>query len=65
VGRWWWRFLERFGVPTVRRPPLVHQQLVGFGALAYLLSVTVHYALQGLEESAALAQRELQSQIAA
>lgn len=66
VGRWWWRFLERFGVPAdASATPSFISMLVGFGALAYLLSVTVHYALQGLEESAALAQRELQSQIAA
>jgi LytS/YehU family sensor histidine kinase len=38
---------------------------MGFGALAYLLSVTVHYALQAIEDSAGLRQRELQSEISA
>lgn len=66
VGRWWWRVLGRLGVPVdaAATPPFI-SMLVGFGALAYLLSVTVHYALQALEESSALAQRELQSQVAA
>ncbi len=66
VGRWWWKVLERMGVPAdAASSPSFISLLMGFGALAYLLSVTVHYALQAVEESTALAQRELQSQIAA
>ncbi len=66
VGRWWWRALSRMGVPgDVASSPSFVSLLLGFGALAYLLSVTVHYALQAMEESAALAHRELQSQIGA
>jgi two-component system sensor histidine kinase AlgZ len=66
LGRWWWRFLGRIGVPADGAASSSFVSLlVGFGALAYLLSVTVHYALQALEESAALAQKELQSQIMA
>ncbi len=66
VGRWWWRVLDRMGVPAeAASSPSFISLLMGFGALAYLLSVTVHYALQAVEESTALAQRELQSQIAA
>lgn len=66
VGRWWWRALDGMGVPAeAASSPSFISLLMGFGALAYLLSVTVHYALQAVEESTALAQRELQSQIAA
>jgi len=66
VGRWWWRFLGRFGVPgDAAASPTFVSLLLGFGALAYLLSVTVQYALQATEDSAALAQRDLQLQIAA
>jgi signal transduction histidine kinase len=66
LGRTWWRFLGRIGVPAdAALTSSFVSMLVGFGALAYLLSVTVHYALQALEESAALAQSELKSQIAA
>lgn len=66
AGRWWWRFLGRFGLPGgAAETPSFVSLLVGFGALAYLLSVTVHYALQAIEDSAALAQRDLQLQIAA
>jgi sensor histidine kinase YesM len=66
VGRWWWRWLARFGVSVdAAATSSFVSLLVGVGALAYLLSLTVHYALQALEESAALAQRELKSQIAA
>ena len=38
---------------------------VGVGTLGYLLSVTVHYLLQGFEESAEAGQRLLRSEIAA
>jgi signal transduction histidine kinase len=66
VGRWWWRFLGRFGVPgDVAANPSFVSLLLGFGALAYLLSLTVQYALQATEDSASLAQRDLQLQIAA
>jgi len=66
VGRWWWRFLGRMDAPVeVADAPSFVSLLLGFGALAYLLSVTVHYALQAIEESGALAQRGLESQVAA
>src|SRR5688572_859026 len=66
AGRWWWRFLGRFGVPgEAAASPTFFGLLLGFGALAYLLSMTVQYALQATEDSAGLAQRDLQSQIAA
>jgi signal transduction histidine kinase len=66
AGRWWWRFLGRFGVPgEAAASPAFVSLLLGFGALAYLLSVTVQYALQATEDSAGLAQRDLQLQIAA
>jgi LytS/YehU family sensor histidine kinase len=66
AGRWWWRFLGRFGIPgDAAASPTFVSLLLGFGALAYLLSVTVQYALQATEDSAALAQRDLQLQIAA
>lgn len=66
AGRMWWRFLGRFGLPAeALASPSFISLLMGFGALAYLLSLTVQYALQGMEDTAALAQRDLQLQIAA
>ncbi len=64
IGQMWWQALGRFGWPPAPGSSLV-TLLVGFGALAYLMSVTVHYTVQAVEASAALARRELQSQIAA
>jgi two-component system, LytTR family, sensor histidine kinase AlgZ len=66
AGRSWWRLLGRYGMPLdAAATPSFISVLLGFGALAYLLSVTVQYALQAMEDSADLAQRDLQSQIAA
>jgi len=66
TGRWWWRTLGRFGLsPDAADAPSFASLLVGFGALAYLLSITVHYAVQAIEDSAELARRDLQLQIAA
>jgi two-component system sensor histidine kinase AlgZ len=64
VGEWWWGALEGMGLPPAPGPSLV-TLLAGFGGMAYLMSVTVHYVVQAVEASADLAQRELQSQIAA
>ena len=66
AARWWWKFLGRFGMPVdaVASPTFI-SLLMGFGALTYLLTVTVQYAVQAMEDSADLAKRDLQSQIAA
>ena len=64
VGEWWWSALGRLGLLPAPGPSLV-TLLAGFGGMAYLMSVTVHYVVQAVEASAELAQRELQSQIAA
>jgi len=66
VGKWWWMVLGRFGLSgDAAASPSFVSLLLGFGALAYLLSVTVQYALQATEESAELARRDLELQIAA
>jgi hypothetical protein len=64
LGRFWWATVERLGfvMPVEARAPLA-ALLVGFGALVYLLSVTVHYLLQASELSAAAERRVLESQI--
>jgi len=64
LGEWWWSVLGRMGLPPVPEP-LLNTLLAGFGGMAYLMSVTVHYTVQAVEASADLAQKELQSQIAA
>jgi len=65
LGRIWWAALVGAGVEMSEASggPLV-VLLVGLGAVAYLLSVTVHYVLQAVEESAAAARRALESQVA-
>jgi len=63
-GQVWWGTLSRIGMPPAPGTPLV-TLLAGFGGMAYLMSVTVHYTVQAVEGGAELARRELQSQIAA
>jgi len=63
-GQVWWGTLSRIGMPPAPGTPLV-TLLAGFGGMAYLMSVTVHYTVQAVEAGAELARRELQSQIAA
>jgi two-component system, LytTR family, sensor histidine kinase AlgZ len=65
LGRGWWVLLGRngFELPGEAGSPLV-TLLVGFGALSYLLAVTVQYVQQAFEESAAAARRALESQVA-
>src|SRR5260221_7271330 len=67
IGRLWWQVLGRAGCDLASaQVPGRFVMLIGLGlgALAYLLSVTVHYVLQAFEESAAAARRALESQIA-
>ncbi len=64
AGQWWWGVLGRAGLPPPPGPPLI-TVLAGFGGMAYLVSITVHYTVQAVEASADLATRELQSQVAA
>jgi len=66
AGRLWGRALEPAGFTLGSTPPAaVVSLLVGFGALGYLLSLTVHYLVQSYEEAAEAGRRVLQSQIAA
>jgi LytS/YehU family sensor histidine kinase len=65
LGRLWWVALSRLDVVGPGTPaPVVFTLLAGFGALAYLLAVTVHYVLQAFESSAAVARHALVLQIA-
>ncbi len=66
VGRLWGGALAPMGFSVGATPDVaVVSLLVGLGALGYLLSLTVHYLLQGFEESAEASRQLLQSQIAA
>jgi sensor histidine kinase YesM len=65
AGRAWWQMLMRLDIAD--RPTsaaALTSLLVGLGALAYLLSVTVHYLLQAFEESAAAARKALEAEVA-
>jgi hypothetical protein len=65
IGRLWWSALDRLGLemgPAATAPLVL--LLVGLGALAYLISVTVHYVFQASEESAISERRALESQVA-
>jgi signal transduction histidine kinase len=65
LGGVWWRALERMGALSVQaQTPVLLTLLAGFGALAYLLAVTVHYMLQAFEGSAAAARHALLMQVA-
>jgi two-component system, LytTR family, sensor histidine kinase AlgZ len=64
-GRAWWQVLVRFEI--AERPTssaALTTLIVGLGALAYLLSVTVHYVLQAYEESAASSRKALEADVA-
>lgn len=65
IGYEWWAVLVGAGFERADASmPVLAALLVGLGALAYLLSVTVHYLLQTSEESAEASRRGLQSEIA-
>ena len=64
IGHAWWLALSRVDLAGGGPPPELAPLLVGFGALAYLLALTVQYMLQAFEESGAAARRALESQIA-
>jgi two-component system, LytTR family, sensor histidine kinase AlgZ len=65
VGRLWWALLNNSGfeLPTGQMPALF-VLLVGLGGLAYLVSVTVHYVIQAVEDSSLAARLALESQVA-
>ena len=64
LGWLWWQTLRHGGFSTLNVPaPQFAALLVSVGALAYLLSLTVHYTFQAFENSAEAAQRALQSEI--
>ena len=65
AGRAWWQVLTQLNMAD--RPAssaALTTLVVGLGALAYLLSVTVHYVLQAFEESAAAARKALEADVA-
>ena len=65
AGRAWWQVLMRFEVADRPTSSAALTSLVlGLGALAYLLSVTVHYVLQAFEESAMAARKALEAEVA-
>jgi signal transduction histidine kinase len=65
IGRLWWTLLGRggFGIGQIAAPGLF-PVLVGVGALAYLVAITVQYVVQAFEESAAASRKALESQVA-
>jgi hypothetical protein len=66
AGHLWGQVLAPVGFTLGDTPTAaLGSMLVGLGALGYLLSLTVHYLLQGDEEAALASRRILQSQIAA
>jgi len=66
VGQLWWRALGLLGLPVgdIAVASLM-AVLVGFGALAYVLSVTVTYLLLAYEDATEAEQRLLKSELAA
>ncbi len=65
IGQFWWEALGRLGfeVPVASQAQLF-VLLIGLGALAYLVAVTAHYAMQALEESMSAGRRALEAQVA-
>ncbi len=65
LGQLWWRALASSGLSYGDVPMrTIMALLVGLGALAYLVAVTVNYLFQAFEDSAALSRRALELQIA-
>jgi hypothetical protein len=66
LGNLWWRALVALGVDLADvAMPVLMAAFVGFGALAYLLSVTVTYLLLAFEEATEAEQRVLKSELSA
>ena len=65
VGQFWWEAIGRLGfeLPATSQAQLF-ALLIGLGALSYLIAVTAHYAMQGLEESMSAGRRALEAQVA-
>ncbi len=63
AGGLWWSALGELGVDVQSRPGLF-ALLYGVGALAYLLALTVYYALHGVETSVAAGRRALEMEVA-
>ena len=65
VGQAWWAGLVRGGAvdPGVPASGLI-VLVIGLGAPAYLLSLTVHYVWQAFEDSSAAGRRALESEVA-
>lgn len=65
IGRGWWLLMERMGFALApERIAALVALLVGLGALAYLIAITVHYLVQAGEDSTDAARRALESQVA-
>ncbi|HET9368754.1 MAG TPA: histidine kinase [Vicinamibacterales bacterium] len=64
VGRLWWAALQAVGFGVPSRPPGLVALLVGLGALAYLLTLTVHYVIVAFEVSAVAERHALEAQVA-
>ncbi len=65
IGAAWWRGLRMAGVLRRDAPAeVLAALLIGLGALAYILSLAVHYLWQAFEESAAAARRALEADVA-
>jgi len=65
IGYQWWHLAAGSGQELPESSVRVLTALlVGVGALAYLLSVTVHYVLQAFEESAAASRRVFEADLA-
>ncbi|HUF46668.1 MAG TPA: histidine kinase [Vicinamibacterales bacterium] len=66
AGQLWASALAPVGFALGRTPPAaLVSLLVGLGALGYLLSLTVQYLIQGVQDTAQAARRVLESQVAA
>jgi hypothetical protein len=65
AGQLWFEAIRRLGFEAGgSRNLAIFALLVGVGALAYLVAVTAHYAMQALEESMSAGRRALEAQVA-
>lgn len=65
IGRIWWQALVGMELAPDGAPMgALTSLLIGFGALAYVLAVAVHYLLYASEESTDAARRMLESEVA-
>jgi hypothetical protein len=69
VGHLWWLGLDRFGAPAIDpgppQPSAVTPLLLAVGAVAYVMSMALHYVFRAYERAARGERRALESEIAA